>query len=109
MSTAATIRATTRSISSTGVCSPSSQPSDRATAALDVATARQPGTAANARALATSHAFGSTSIGPRCIARSSSARDTSALPVCGDEQHDRRGTGDEQYGEVDEQRVAEET
>ena len=48
---------------------------ERATAALVVAIARQPGSAANARALATSHAFGRTSSGPRCMARNSSARD----------------------------------
>ena len=43
--------------------SPSSRPSERATAALEVAIARHPGNAAKARALATSHAFGRTRTG----------------------------------------------
>src|SRR5581483_6677247 len=77
MPTAAAIRATAPSISATGACSPSSYPSGRATAELELAIARQPGRAAKARALATSHAFGSTSSGGElCILRSSSARVT---------------------------------
>ena len=60
-STAAAIRATAPSMTCGGIRSPSSQPSDRAHAALDVAIARQPGTAATARALATSQTFASTS------------------------------------------------
>src|SRR6476619_6290739 len=68
------MRSFMRSISSTGACSPSSQPSDRATAALVVASARQPGMAASAFALATSHAFGRTRIcGSRCSRRSMAA------------------------------------
>src|SRR2546421_8954812 len=51
------------SISVAGARSPSSQPSERATAALVVASARHPGSAASFFALATSHAFGRTRIG----------------------------------------------
>ena len=73
-STAAAIRRAASTISSRGACSPSSQPSERATAALVVASARQPGTAASATALATSHAFGRTrSGGSTCIRRNAAA------------------------------------
>src|SRR5437868_15487425 len=51
------------SIPVAGARSPSSQPSERATAALVVASARHPGSAASFFALATSHAFGRTRIG----------------------------------------------
>src|SRR6476646_7927041 len=62
------MRRAASTISAAGARSPSSKPSERATAALEVASARQPFTAASAFALATSQAFGSTRIGgSRCI------------------------------------------
>src|SRR5689334_6418492 len=54
-------------ITTAGARSPSSSPSERATAPLDVASARTPGTCARILALATSQAFGSTrTSGSRC-------------------------------------------
>ena len=67
-------------ISAAGIRSPSSQPSARATAPLEVASARQPGNAASTWALSTSQAFGSTSIGgSRCMSRKRWARSLWAL------------------------------
>src|SRR5712691_2077669 len=68
------MRRAASTISERGACSPSSQPSDRATAELVVASARQPLSAASAFALATSQAFGSTRMGgSKCMRRNAAA------------------------------------
>src|SRR5579884_3793910 len=84
------MRATAANASSGGIRPPSSYPSERATAPLDVATAAKPASSTR-RADAASQAFGRTSGDPgTCSARSSSACFASLASMCARLQCARR-------------------